>query len=82
MKVYIEEIEDLSTHGVTVYSLVQGMNVYRGEVRASGIEIFERDAHNEGGAPLDEEDEKRNELYTELANYIIKETNNEYKTTK
>lgn len=72
MKIYIEEIEDLSTHGVTTYSLVQGMDVYRAEVRASGIDIFERDNHDEGKA-MDTEGGKRNELVTELTNYIIKE---------
>lgn len=73
MKVYIEELEELNTHGVTVYSLIKGMDMYRGEVRADGIDIFERGAHNEGRPPLGEEDEVRNELVTELNNYIIEE---------
>ena len=72
MKIYIEEIEDLSAHGVTVYSLVQGMNIYRAEVRASGIDIYERD-HYDDGDPLDTEDEKYKELSAALTTEIYKE---------
>lgn len=73
MKVYIEEIEEMSAHGITTYSLVQGMDIYRAEVRASGIEIFERDAHNEGGPSMDEEDERFEALKDALVKEIYKE---------
>ena len=63
MKVYVEEIEDLSTHGVTNYSLVRGMEFYDAEVRASGIEILNRD-----GTEIDND-----ELYNELENAVVKE---------
>ena len=43
MKVYIEEIEELSAHGVTNYSLVRGMQFYDADVRASGVTILNRD---------------------------------------
>lgn len=71
MKVYVEEIEDLSTHGVTVYSLVQGMDIYRAEVRASGITIWERDDYDQG-KPLDEEHEQ----YEKLKEAVVKESYN------
>lgn len=68
MKVYVEEIEDLSVHGVTCYSLITGMDIYRADVRASGIEIYERDEH-ENGQPIDEEHPQ----YEVLKNALVKE---------
>lgn len=73
MKVYIEEIEDLSTHGVTVYSLVQGMNVYHAEVRASGIEIVSRNMDTNESTPLDNGSEKYKELVEALTPELYKE---------
>lgn len=75
MQVYIEEIEDLSTHGVTVYSLVQGMHVYHAEVRASGIEIESRNMDTGEGTPL----EKDNDKYKELVEALTPELYKEYK---
>ena len=72
MKVYIEEIEDLSAHGVTVYSLVQGMNVYHAEVRASGIEIVSRNMDTGESTPLENED-KYKELVEALTPELYKE---------
>ena len=70
MKVYVEEIEDLSVHGLTTYSLINGMEMYRAEVRASGIEIFERDEHeNETGQAINEEHPQ----YEVLKNALVKE---------
>ena len=74
MKVYIEEMEDLSTHGVTTYSLITGMEMYRAEVRASGITIWERDNHD-SGASLNEDSGK----YKELSEALTKEIHKEYK---
>lgn len=74
MKVYIEEMEDLSTHGVTTYSLITGMEMYRAEVRASGITIWERDNHD-NGASLNEDSDK----YKELSEALTKEVYKEYK---
>lgn len=74
MKIYIEEIEDLSTHGVTTYSLITGMEMYRAEVRASGITIWERDNHD-NGASLDSSSDK----YKELSEALTKEVYKEYK---
>lgn len=72
MKVYIEEIEELSAHGVTTYSLVTGMDSYRAEVRASGVDIFERD-HYDDGDPLDKEGEEYKQLLSELTKELYKE---------
>lgn len=71
MKTYIEELEDLSTHGVTVYSMIQGMSMYRAEVRASGIEITK---HNEDGdgKELEHDDEKYKELSEQLTKELYK----------
>ncbi len=66
MKVYIEEIEELSAHGVTTYSLVQGMNVYRADVRASGIEIVSRNMDTGESTPLNNDSEKYKELVKAL----------------
>ena len=73
MKVYIEEIEELSTHGVTVYSLIQGMNVYPAEVRASGIEIVSRNMDTGESTPLDNDNEKYKELVEALTPELYKE---------
>lgn len=73
MKVYIEEIEELSAHGVTTYSLVQGMNVYRADVRASGIEIVSRDMDTGESTPLGNNSEKYKELVRALVPELYKE---------
>lgn len=73
MKVYIEEIEELSAHGVTTYSLVQGMNVYRAEVRASGIEIVSRNMDTGESTPLNNDSEKYKELVRALVPELYKE---------
>ena len=73
MKVYIEEIEELSTHGVTTYSLVQGMNVYYADVRASGIEIVSRNMDTGESTPLDNNSEKYKELVEALIPELYKE---------
>lgn len=73
MKVYIEEIEELSTHGVTTYSLVQGMNVYRADVRASGIEIVSRNMDTGESTPLGNNSEKYKELVEALTPELYKE---------
>ena len=68
MKVYVEEIEELSTHGVTQYSLVRGMEVFDAEVRASGITISERD-----GPELDKEHSLYDSLYQAVKAEVYKE---------
>lgn len=73
MKVYIEEIEELSAHGVTTYSLVQGMNVYRADVRASGIEIVSRNMDTGESTPLGNNSEKYKELVEALTPELYKE---------
>lgn len=73
MKVYIEEIEELSAHGVTTYSLVQGMNVYRADVRASGIEIVSRNMDTGESTPLGNNSEKYKELVRALVPELYKE---------
>lgn len=73
MKVYIEEIEELSTHGVTNYSMVRGMDFYDADVRASGVSIFRRD-----GSELTDSDEAYEELHTAMNNYLIKQTKEQY----
>ena len=41
MKIFVEDIsEDYGTHGVSVLSLVTGMEFYYAEVRASGTTIL------------------------------------------
>ena len=74
MKIYIEEIENMSTHGVTTYSLITGMEMYLAEVRASGTTIWERDNHD-NGASLSEDSDK----YKELSEALTKEVHKEYK---
>ena len=74
-KVYIEEIEDLSTHGVTQYSIVSGMDFYDAEVRASGVEITRRDK-----AELNEDEAAV--LYDAMNKHLIKETKERYEETK
>lgn len=66
VKIHVEEIEDLNTHGVRVYSLISGMDMYRAEVRASGIEIWERDNYD-SGEPLDE----RHPAWTNLRDALL-----------
>lgn len=73
MKVYIEEIEELSAHGVTTYSLVQGMNVYRADVRASSIEIVSRNMDTGESTPLGNNSEKYKELVEALIPELYKE---------
>ena len=52
MKVYVEDVsEDYGTHGVSVYSVVRGMEFFDAEVRASGIEVKNRD-----GSEIENED--------------------------
>lgn len=70
MKVYVEEIEEASAHGVTNYSLVRGMEVFSADVRASGINIFNSDAS---------EMSKEHPLYEELYNAVKEESYKEYK---
>lgn len=65
MKIYVEEIEEASVHGVTNYSLVRGMEVFSADVRASGIELF-----NQDGSDLS----KDHPLYEELYNAVKEET--------
>lgn len=72
MKVYIEEIEELSAHGVTAYSLVQGMNVYHADVRASGIEIVSRNMDTGESTPLGNNSEKYKELVKALIPELYK----------
>lgn len=49
MQIYVEDIsEDYGTHGVTVYSLVHGMDFYYAEVRASGITLFDNSGFDDG----------------------------------
>lgn len=73
MKVYIEEIEELSAHGVTTYSLVQGMSVYHADVRASGIEIVSRNMDTGESTPLGNNSEKYKELVKALTPELYKE---------
>ena len=76
MKVYIEEIEELSVHGVTNYSLVRGMDFYDADVRASGVTILNRD-----GTEVKNE-ETLSELHEAMHNYLIKETGERYGQSK
>lgn len=79
MEVHVEDItDDYGIHGVAVYSLVQGMKAYRGEVRADGIDIFERENYKDGKA-MRKNDAKQNELEKALTDYIIKENSNDNK---
>lgn len=55
MKIYIEELEELSTHGVTTYSLITGMDMYRAEVRASGIELSDLEGNEIDDKEIEEE---------------------------
>lgn len=71
-KVYIEEVEELSAHGVTNYSLVRGMEFFDADVRASGISIKNRD-----GSEIDNE-KLSDELYEAMNKYLIKETGEKY----
>lgn len=71
MEVYVEDItEDYGGHGVSVYSLVRGMDTYTGEVRASGVEIYDKNDE------LVEEYDP--ELEQELKEALTKEIYKEY----
>ena len=71
-KVYIEEVEELSVPGVTNYSLVRGMEFFDADVRASGIDIRNRDGSEVDGEELHEE------LRKAMNDYLIKETGENY----
>ena len=71
MEVYIEELEELNTPGVTNYSLVRGMDFYDADVRASGVTITRRDE-----SEMDEGE--ADELYEAMNKYLIKETGEKY----
>jgi len=74
VKVYIEEIEELSAHGVTTYSLVQGMNVYHATwIQARGIEIVSRNMDTGESTPLGNNSEKYKELVEALTPELYKE---------
>ena len=78
MEVYIEDItEDYGTHGVSVYSLVHGMDGYVADVRASGVSIFESADYDNGQSPLDEGSEQYSILNKALVGYLAKEISNE-----
>jgi len=68
MKTYVEEIEDMSVPGVTHYSLVRGMEVFSADVRASGIELFEKE-----NAPMSEDHPLYQELYEAVKQEVYKE---------
>lgn len=72
MDTYIEKLEELDKRDVNVYSLIQGMTMYRAEVRDSGIAIWRRDKHDQG-RPLDQDTEKYKELKAALIAEIYKE---------
>ena len=60
MKIFVEDIsEDCGTHGVSVLSLVTGMEFYYAEVRASGITIL---ADLEKGIEMDDDNPLKKEL--------------------
>lgn len=71
-KVYIEEVEELSVPGVTNYSMVRGMEFFDADVRASGIDIKNRDGSEVEGEELHEE------LRKAMNDYLIKETGENY----
>lgn len=70
MKVYIEEVEDSSVHGVTVYSLVRGMDFFYAEVRASGVTIFDREGFDSGNE-MDDKNPLKPELTQAINNYLV-----------
>lgn len=67
MKVYLEELEEYNTNGVTTYSLVHGMESFYAEVRASGIVVLE----DLDGTEMDES----HPLYSKLYNTVKEHTN-------
>ena len=68
MNIYIEDItEDYGTHGISVYSLVHGMDFYYAEVRADGIKLFNSKEFDTG-----EEMRKDNPMYSKLKEAILK----------
>ena len=70
MEVYIEELEELNTPGVTNYSLVRGMDFYDADVRASGVTITRRDE-----SEMDEGEVY--ELYDAIKKFLVKEIGEE-----
>lgn len=68
MNIYIEDItEDYGTHGVSVYSLVHGMDFYYAEVCADGIRLLDSDGFSTG-----EEMRKDDPMYPKLKEAILK----------
>ena len=60
MKIFVEDIsEDYGTHGVSVLSLVTGMEFYYAEVRASGITIL---TDLDEGIEMDDDNPLKKEL--------------------
>ena len=60
MKIFVEDIsEDYGTHGVSVLSLVTGVEFYYAEVRASGITIL---TDLEEGIEMDDDNPLKKEL--------------------
>ena len=60
MKIFVEDIsEDYGTHGVSVLSLVAGMEFYYAEVRASGITIL---TDLDEGVEMDDDNPLKKEL--------------------
>lgn len=76
MDTHIERLEELESHGITIYSLIRGMNMYRAEVRASGIYIYEREDHENGG-PEAEDSEELRQIEKDLIDYLVKEIEDE-----
>lgn len=71
MQVYIEDIsEDYGAHGVTVYSLVHGMDAYVAEVRASGTSLFRSQDYRDGQPELDDSHDDYSKLTNALVAYI------------
>jgi len=60
MKIFVEDIsEDYGTHGVSVLSLVTGVEFYYAEVRASGITIL---TDLDEGIEMDDDNPLKKEL--------------------
>ena len=60
MKIFVEDIsEDCDAHGVSVLSLVTGMEFYYAEVRASGITIL---TDLDEGIEMDDDNPLKKEL--------------------
>lgn len=68
MNIYIEDItEDYETHGISVYSLVYGMDFYYAEVCADGLRLLDSD-----GFSTSEEMRKDDPMYPKLEKAILK----------